>query len=136
MTHGSPKNFSGQLYRFVAYGIDPETECINYDKVQEIATREKPKMITVGASAYSRAIDDARFRQIADSVGAFLFADIAHPAGLIAKGLLPSPILHAHVTTTTTHKPNSAPAAGAAIRRRCALPNCRCQGQPIAFLNG
>ena len=104
LTHGSPKNFSGQLYRFVAYGIDPETEMINYDKVAEIALKEKPKMITVGASAYSRAIDYARFRQIADSVGAFLFADIAHPAGLIAKGLLPSPIPHAHVTTTTTHK--------------------------------
>ncbi|MEI6235695.1 MAG: serine hydroxymethyltransferase [Planctomycetota bacterium] len=112
LTHGSPKNFSGQLYRFVAYGIDPETECINYDKVQEIASREKPKMITVGASAYSRAIDYARFRQIADSVGAFLFADIAHPAGLIAKGLLPSPILHAHVTTTTTHKTLRGPRGG------------------------
>ncbi len=112
LTHGSPKNFSGQLYRFVAYGIDPETECINYDKVQEIASREKPKMITVGASAYSRAIDYARFRQIADSVGAFLFADIAHPAGLIAKGLLPSPIMHAHVTTTTTHKTLRGPRGG------------------------
>ncbi len=112
LTHGSPKNFSGQLYRFVAYGIDPETECINYDKVQEIATREKPKMITVGASAYSRAIDYSRFRQIADSVGAFLFADIAHPAGLIAKGLLPSPIPHAHVTTTTTHKTLRGPRGG------------------------
>ena len=112
LTHGSPKNFSGQLYRFVAYGIDPETECINYDKVQEIASREKPKMITVGASAYSRAIDYARFRQIADSVGAFLFADIAHPAGLIAKGLLPSPIMHAHITTTTTHKTLRGPRGG------------------------
>ncbi len=112
LTNGSPKNFSGQLYRFVAYGIDPETECINYDKVQEIASRERPKMITVGASAYSRAIDYARFRQIADSVGAFLFADIAHPAGLIAKGLLPSPIMHAHVTTTTTHKTLRGPRGG------------------------
>src|SRR5260221_12875640 len=112
LTHGSPKNFSGQLYRFVAYGIDPETECISYDKVAEIAQREKPKMITVGASAYSRAIDYARFRQIADSVGAFLFADIAHPAGLIAKGLLPSPIPHAHVTTTTTHKTLRGPRGG------------------------
>ncbi len=104
LTHGSPVNFSGQLYNFVAYGVSPETEMIDYDQVADVAMREKPKMITVGASAYSRAIDYARFRQIADSVGAFLFADIAHPAGLIAKGLLPSPIPHAHVVTTTTHK--------------------------------
>lgn len=104
LTHGSPVNFSGQLYRFVAYGVDRETGRIDYDAVAAIAKREKPKMITVGASAYSRAIDFERFRAIADSVGAFLFADIAHPAGLIAKGLLPSPIPYAHVTTTTTHK--------------------------------
>jgi glycine hydroxymethyltransferase len=112
LTHGSPKNFSGQLYRFVAYGIEPETEVINYDTVEAIAKREKPKMITVGASAYSRAIDYQRFRQIADSVGAFLFADIAHPAGLIAKGLLPSPVPHAHVVTTTTHKTLRGPRGG------------------------
>src|SRR6266536_3588454 len=104
LTHGSPVNFSGQLYHFVAYGVDPKTELIDYDEVAAIARRERPKMITVGASAYSRAIDFARFRQIADAVGAFLFADIAHPAGLIAKGLLPSPLPHAHVITTTTHK--------------------------------
>ncbi|MBK9715791.1 MAG: serine hydroxymethyltransferase [Kouleothrix sp.] len=104
LTHGSPVNFSGQLYRFSAYGVDPKTEVIDYDQVEAIAMRERPKMITVGASAYSRAIDFARFRQIADRVGAFLFADIAHPAGLIAKGLLPSPVPHAHVVTTTTHK--------------------------------
>src|SRR5215210_1459390 len=104
LTHGSPVNFSGQLYRFVAYGIDPKTELLDYDQVADIAAKERPKMITVGASAYSRAIDFARFRQIADSVGAFLFADIAHPAGLIAKGLLPSPLAHCHVVTSTTHK--------------------------------
>jgi glycine hydroxymethyltransferase len=104
LTHGSPVNFSGQLYNFVAYGIDPNTERLDYEQVAEIAQRERPKMITVGASAYSREIDFAVFRQIADEVGAFLFADIAHPAGLIAKGLLPSPIPYAHVTTTTTHK--------------------------------
>ena len=112
LTHGSPVNFSGQLYRFVQYGVDPKTELIDYDKVAEVALREKPKMITVGASAYSRAIDYARFRQIADSVGAFLFADIAHPAGLIAKGLLPSPLPHAHVVTTTTHKTLRGPRGG------------------------
>src|SRR5579862_3273131 len=112
LTHGSPKNFSGQLYRFVAYGIHPETEVIDYDAVQKIAEKERPKMITVGASAYSRAIDYARFRAIADSVGAFLFADIAHPAGLIAKGLLPSPIRYAHVVTSTTHKTLRGPRGG------------------------
>jgi glycine hydroxymethyltransferase len=112
LTHGSPVNFSGQLYRFVAYGVDPKTELIDYDQVAAIAQREKPKMITVGASAYSRAIDFKRFREIADSVGAFLFADIAHPAGLIAKGLLPSPIPHAHVVTSTTHKTLRGPRGG------------------------
>jgi glycine hydroxymethyltransferase len=112
LTHGSPVNFSGQLYRFVAYGVHPKTEIIDYDNVAEMAKREKPKMITVGASAYSRAIDYARFRKIADSVGAFLFADIAHPAGLIAKGLLPSPLPHCHVVTTTTHKTLRGPRGG------------------------
>jgi glycine hydroxymethyltransferase len=112
LTHGSPVNFSGQLYRFVAYGIDPKTEVIDYDQVEAVARREKPRMITVGASAYSRAIDFARFRQIADAVGAFLFADIAHPAGLIAKGLLPSPVAHAHVVTSTTHKTLRGPRGG------------------------
>jgi glycine hydroxymethyltransferase len=112
LTHGSPVNFSGQLYNFVAYGIDPKTEQIDYEEVGKIAEREKPKMITVGASAYSRAIDFARFRQIADAVGAFLFADIAHPAGLIAKGLLPSPVRHAHVVTSTTHKTLRGPRGG------------------------
>jgi glycine hydroxymethyltransferase len=112
LTHGSPVNFSGQLYRFVAYGVDAETEMIDYEEVAELAERERPKMITVGASAYSRAIDFARFRQIADSVGAFLFADIAHPAGLIAKGLLPSPIPYAHVVTSTTHKTLRGPRGG------------------------
>jgi glycine hydroxymethyltransferase len=112
LTHGSPVNFSGQLYRFVAYGVDPKTERIDYDQVAEIARRERPKMITVGASAYSRAIDFHIFRQIADSVGAFLFADIAHPAGLIAQGLLPSPLPHAHVVTSTTHKTLRGPRGG------------------------
>lgn len=112
LTHGSPVNFSGQLYHFVAYGVDRETELIDYDQIEAVARREQPKMITVGASAYSRAIDFARFRQIADAVGAFLFADIAHPAGLIAKGLLPSPVPDAHVVTTTTHKTLRGPRGG------------------------
>jgi len=112
LTHGSPVNFSGQLYNFTPYGIDPETERLDYDQVFDTAKTVRPKMITVGASAYSRAIDFKTFREIADAVGAFLFADIAHPAGLIAKGLLPSPIPYAHVTTTTTHKTLRGPRGG------------------------
>ncbi|HEY3228684.1 MAG TPA: serine hydroxymethyltransferase [Roseiflexaceae bacterium] len=112
LTHGSPVNFSGQLYDFAAYGVNPKTEMLDYDEVAEIAKKERPKMITVGASAYSRAIDFACFREIADSVRAFLFADIAHPAGLIAKRLLPSPLPHCHVVTTTTHKTLRGPRGG------------------------
>lgn len=112
LTHGSPKNFSGMLYKFVAYGVDEKTERIDYDKVNALAQEHKPKMITVGASAYPRAIDYAKFREIADRAGAFLFADIAHPAGLIAAGLLPSPVPHAHVVTTTTHKTLRGPRGG------------------------
>jgi glycine hydroxymethyltransferase len=112
LTHGSPVNFSGQLYRFVAYGVDPNTERLDYNHVAELARKERPKMITVGASAYSRAIDFRVFREIADAVGAYLFADIAHPAGLIAKGLLPSPLPHAHVVTSTTHKTLRGPRGG------------------------
>lgn len=104
LTHGSPVNFSGQLYNFVAYGVDPKGGLIDYDRCAETAKRERPKMITVGASAYSRDIDFEKFREIADSVGAFLFADIAHPAGLIAKKLLNDPLPHCHVVTSTTHK--------------------------------
>ena len=112
LTHGSPVNFSGQLYNFTSYGIDPKIELLDYDLVADTVKKVKPKMITVGASAYSRAIDYKAFREIADSVGAFLFADIAHPAGLIAKGLLPSPIPYAHVVTTTTHKTMRGPRGG------------------------
>jgi glycine hydroxymethyltransferase len=112
LTHGSPVNFSGQLYKFVPYGIDPKTELLDYDRIAEQAKEVRPKMITVGASAYSRPIDFKIFREIADSVGAFLFADIAHPAGLIAKGLLPSPLPYAHVVTTTTHKTLRGPRGG------------------------
>ena len=118
LTHGSPVNFSGQLYNFTAYGIDRETGRLDYDQVADQVAQVRPKMITVGASAYSRAIDFARFREIADSVGAFLFADIAHPAGLIAKGLLPSPLPHAHVVTTTTHKTLRGPRGGLILMGR------------------
>jgi len=112
LTHGSPVNFSGQLYRFTAYGISKETGSIDYDHVAEIARKDKPKMITVGASAYSRNIDYKAFRSIADSVGAFLFADIAHPAGLIASKLLNDPLPHCHVVTSTTHKTLRGPRGG------------------------
>ncbi|WP_010229762.1 serine hydroxymethyltransferase [Gillisia marina] len=112
LTHGSPVNFSGRLYTPVFYGVDKETGLIDYDAVAEIAEREKPKMIIAGASAYSREIDYKRFREIADSVGAILFADIAHPAGLIAKGLLGDPLPHCHVVTSTTHKTLRGPRGG------------------------
>jgi glycine hydroxymethyltransferase len=112
LTHGSPVNFSGQLYNFVAYGVKKETGYIDYDEAEATALREKPKMITVGASAYSRNIDYEAFRQIADKVGAFLFADIAHPAGLIAKKLLNDPLPHCHVVTSTTHKTLRGPRGG------------------------
>ncbi|QTY26885.1 serine hydroxymethyltransferase [Flavobacterium sp. CS20] len=104
LTHGSPVNFSGKLYNPVFYGVDKETGIIDYNQVESVALKEKPKMIIAGASAYSREIDYKAFRQIADKVGAILLADIAHPAGLIAKGLLQDPIPHCHVVTSTTHK--------------------------------
>ena len=112
LTHGSPVNFSGRLYNPVFYGVDKETGRIDYDKVEEIAIKEKPKMIIAGASAYSREIDYKRFREIADKVGAILFADIAHPAGLIAKGIIGDPLPHCHVVTTTTHKTLRGPRGG------------------------
>ncbi len=112
LTHGSPVNFSGKLYRPVFYGVEEETGVLNYDKIQEIALSEKPKMIIAGASAYSRDMDFKRFREIADSVGALLLADISHPAGLIAKGLLSDPIPHCHIVTTTTHKTLRGPRGG------------------------
>jgi glycine hydroxymethyltransferase len=112
LTHGSPVNFSGKLYNPVFYGVDKETGLIDYDKVQEIATKEQPKLIIAGASAYSRDMDFKRFREIADSVGALLMADISHPAGLIAKGLLNDPIPHCHIVTTTTHKTLRGPRGG------------------------
>ena len=112
LTHGSSVNFSGQLYNFVAYGVHPETGYIDYNNVEEVALKEKPKLITVGASAYSRNIDYKKFREIADKIGAFLFADIAHPAGLIAKKLLNDPLPHCHVVATTTHKTLRGPRGG------------------------
>jgi len=112
LTHGSPVNFSGRLYNPVFYGVEKETGRLDYDKIEAIAVREKPKMIIAGASAYSREIDYKRFREIADKVGALLLADIAHPAGLIAKGIISDPVPHCHVITTTTHKTLRGPRGG------------------------
>ncbi len=112
LTHGSPVNFSGKLYRPVFYGVEEETGTLDYDKIERIAQEEKPKLIIAGASAYSRDMDFKRFRSIADSVGALLLADIAHPAGLIAKGILNDPIPHCHFVTTTTHKTLRGPRGG------------------------
>ena len=112
LTHGSPVNFSGRLYNPVFYGVEQETGMLDYDKIEAIAIKEQPKMIIAGASAYSREIDYKRFRAIADKVGAILLADIAHPAGLIAKGIIADPVPHCHVITTTTHKTLRGPRGG------------------------
>jgi glycine hydroxymethyltransferase len=112
LTHGSPVNFSGKLYNPCFYGVEKETGRIDFNKVEEIAVKEKPKMIICGASAYSRDWDYAKLREIADKVGAILFADISHPAGLIAKGLLNNPMKHCHIVTTTTHKTLRGPRGG------------------------
>jgi glycine hydroxymethyltransferase len=112
LTHGNPANFSGKLYQFVQYGVREDNGLIDYDELAAIAAREKPKMITVGASAYSRVIDFARMGEIARSAGALLFADIAHIAGLVASGIHPSPVGHADFVTTTTHKTLRGPRGG------------------------
>jgi len=112
LTHGSPVNFSGRFFKIVAYGVDPKTEYIDYDELQAIATREKPKVIMAGATVYPRIIDFERFRKIADSVGAFLITDMAHIAGLIAAGIHPSPVPHSHMVTSTTHKTLRGPRGG------------------------
>ena len=112
LTHGSPVNFSGRLYNPVFYGVEKDTGILNYENISKIALREKPKLIIAGASAYSRDIDFEKFREIADSVGAFLMGDISHPSGLIAKGILNDPIPHCHVVTTTTHKTLRGPRGG------------------------
>ena len=112
LTHGSPVNMSGKNYHVVSYGVDPETETLDYDKVRALAIEHQPKMIIAGASNYSRTIDFAKFREIADEVGAYLMVDMAHIAGLVAAGLHPNPIPHAHFVTTTTHKTLRGPRGG------------------------
>ncbi|MGD9901050.1 MAG: serine hydroxymethyltransferase [Spirochaetales bacterium] len=112
LTHGSPVNFSGKLYNFVFYGVDENTETINYDEVERLAKEHKPKLIVCGASAYARVIDFERFKQIADKVGAYLMADMAHIAGLVVAGVHPSPIPYCDFVTTTTHKTLRGPRGG------------------------
>ena len=115
LTHGSPVNFSGKLYNFVSYGVDKETEKIDYDVVRKLAIEHKPKLIVAGASAYSRTIDFKKFREIADEVGAYFMVDMAHIAGLVAAGVHPSPVPYAHFVTTTTHKTLRGPRGGLII---------------------
>lgn len=112
LSHGSPVNSSGILYKAVAYTVDEETGTINYDRMEEVALRERPKLIVGGASAYSRDWDWKRMREIADKIGAILMGDISHPAGLIAKGLLNNPVQYCHILTTTTHKTLRGPRGG------------------------
>lgn len=112
LTHGSPVNFSGKFYNFVEYGVDKETELINYDEVRKLALEHKPKLIVAGASAYSRTIDFKKFKEIADEVGAKLMVDMAHIAGLVAAGLHPNPVEYADFVTTTTHKTLRGPRGG------------------------
>lgn len=112
LTHGSPVNFSGKLYSPSFYGVDRATGLIDYDHLESTAEKEQPKLIIAGASAYSRDMDFKKFREVADSVGAILMADIAHPAGLIAKGILNDPMPHCHIVTTTTHKTLRGPRGG------------------------
>ncbi|HEY4756111.1 MAG TPA: serine hydroxymethyltransferase [Ignavibacteriaceae bacterium] len=112
LTHGSPVNFSGQLYQAIGYTLNKETRLLDYDLISDLAKKEKPKLIVTGASAYSREWDYKNFREIADSIGAFLMCDMAHPAGLIAKGLLQNPLAYCDVVTSTTHKTLRGPRGG------------------------
>ena len=140
LTHGHKLNFSGKLYRVVGYGVKPDDERIDYDQVARLAEEHKPKMIIAGASAYPRIIDFARFRAIADSVGAYFLVDMAHFSGLVAAGLYPNPVAHADVVTTTTHKTLRGPRSGlilcrsqhAAIIDRCVFPGQ--QGGPLVHI--
>ncbi|MEM9542825.1 MAG: serine hydroxymethyltransferase [Cyanobacteria bacterium P01_E01_bin.42] len=117
LTHGSPVNVSGKWFQVAQYGVDRETGCLNFEQIREIALKERPKLIICGYSAYSRTIDFAKFREIADEVGAYLMADIAHIAGLVATGLHPNPVPHCHVVTTTTHKTLRGPRGGLILTR-------------------
>ena len=127
LTHGAKVNLSGKLFNAVQYGIDPATGVVNYDEIEKLALEHKPKMVIAGFSAYSQVIDWARFRAIADKVGAYLFVDMAHVAGLVAAGVYPSPLPHAHVVTSTTHKTLRGPRGGIILARapvRTSRRNC------------
>ncbi|MEZ2418175.1 serine hydroxymethyltransferase [Luteibacter sp. RCC_6_2] len=117
LTHGAKVNLSGKIFNAVQYGIDPDTGLVNYDEIENLAVEHKPKMIVAGFSAYSQVLDWARFRAIADKVGAYLFVDMAHVAGLVATGAYPNPIDHAHVVTSTTHKTLRGPRGGIIIAK-------------------
>ena len=140
LTHGHKLNFSGKLYRVVSYGVKQDDERIDYDQVARLAEEHKPKLIIAGASAYPRIIDFARFREIADSVGAYFLVDMAHFSGLVAAGLYPNPVAHADVVTTTTHKTLRGPRSGlilcrsqhAALIDRCVFPGQ--QGGPLVHI--
>ena len=112
LTHGASVNFSGKFYNFIDYGVDKETERINYDEIRELALKHKPKLIVVGTSAYSRQLDFKKFKEIADEVGAKLMVDMAHIAGLVATGLHPNPVEYADFVTSTTHKTLRGPRGG------------------------
>ncbi len=140
LTHGHKLNFSGKLYRVASYGVRKDTETIDYDELEAIATREKPRMIIGGGSAYARILDFPRMREIADKVGAYLVVDMAHISGLVAGGVHPSPVPHAHIVTTTTHKTLRGPRSGlilcqqefAAAVDRCVFPGQ--QGGPLVHI--
>lgn len=117
LTHGAKVNLSGKIFNAVQYGIDPDTGLVNYDEIEKLAVEHKPKMIVAGFSAYSQVLDWARFREIADKVGAYLFVDMAHVAGLIAAGVYPNPVPHAHVVTSTTHKTLRGPRGGIIVAK-------------------
>ncbi len=118
LSHGHPLNFSGRFYNIVSYGVDKETECLDYEQIEQLAIKSKPKMIIAGASAYPRRIDFSRFREIADKVGAFLCVDMAHFAGLVAAGIHPNPCLHADFVTSTTHKTLRGPRGGFILAKK------------------
>ncbi len=140
LSHGSPVNISGKYFNVVPYGVDSETHLINYDEVRELALKHKPKLILAGASAYAREIDFAKFREIADEVGAYLMVDMAHIAGLVAAGLHPSPVPYADFVTTTTHKTLRGPRGGLILCKEEHLPMINkavfpgCQGGPLMHI--
>ncbi len=141
LTHGSPANQSGKWFKVVSYGLKPDTHLIDYEQMEALAREHKPKLIVAGASAYSRHIDWARFRKVADEIGAWFMVDMAHYAGLVAAGVYPSPLPHAHVVTTTTHKTLRGPRGGMVLSTtptsaRRSIPRCSpaCRAAPLMHI--